>query len=106
MPLTNARKTVAAAIGTILTWAGVAYVPDGHVDRPEWYALAVALATVAGVYGVSNAPKPAAVAVGLPAEPVAVTHGEPPIPPVFAAPSDAATAASDLGLLPGSGAPA
>ena len=51
------RKTVTAFIGTLLTWAGVAYVPDGHIDRGEWFALALALATAAGVYGVSNDPK-------------------------------------------------
>lgn len=49
------RKGVATAIGTVLTWVEVAYVPDGHVDRLEWYGLAIALATVAGVIGVPNA---------------------------------------------------
>jgi hypothetical protein len=52
------RKTVASVVGTFLTWAGVAYVPDGHVDRVEWFALAVAAATSLGVYAVSNTPKP------------------------------------------------
>jgi hypothetical protein len=47
-------KTIAAFVGTSLTWAGVAYVPDGHVNRGEWFALAVALATSAGVYGITN----------------------------------------------------
>lgn len=51
------RKAIATAIGTILTWAEVAYVPDGNVDRLEWYGLAIALATVAGVIGVPNAPQ-------------------------------------------------
>jgi hypothetical protein len=48
------RKTVASVVGTFLTWAGVAYVPDGHVDRVEWFALAVAAATSLGVYAVTN----------------------------------------------------
>jgi hypothetical protein len=47
-------KTIAAFVGTSLTWAGVAYVPDGHVNRGEWFALLVALATTAGVYGITN----------------------------------------------------
>jgi len=53
--LARYRKAIATAIGTVLTWADVAYVPDGHVDRLEWYGLAIALATVAGVIGVPNA---------------------------------------------------
>ena len=52
------RKSGAALIGSVLTWAGAAYVPTGHVNRPEWYALAVALATALGVYSVSNSPAP------------------------------------------------
>jgi hypothetical protein len=58
--LARYSKLIAAAIGSGLTWAGVAWVPDGHISRPEWYALAVALATAAGVYGVTNAPAPPA----------------------------------------------
>ena len=50
------RKSIAALIGSILTWAGAAYIPTGHVDRAEWYVLAVALASAAGVYSVSNSP--------------------------------------------------
>lgn len=52
--LAHYRKAVTALVGAILTWTGAAYVPDGHVDRAEWYALAIALATAAGVYGVAN----------------------------------------------------
>lgn len=48
------RKTGAAVIGSVLTWTGAAYVPDGHITRPEWYALALALATALGVYAVTN----------------------------------------------------
>ena len=55
------RKTVASVVGTFLTWAGVAYVPDGHIDRVEWFALAVAVATNFGVYAVTNSPRPAPV---------------------------------------------
>jgi hypothetical protein len=61
-------KTITAFIGTTLTWAGVAYVPDGHVDRPEWFALAVAVATTAGVYGVTNRPAQDQVTVQVPAQ--------------------------------------
>ena len=55
--LAKYRKTLVALVGTVLTWAGVAYVPDGNVDRWEWYGLAVALATAAGVYAVPNTPR-------------------------------------------------
>jgi hypothetical protein len=54
MTFARYAKTIAAFIGTSLTWAGVAYVPDGHVNRGEWFALLVALATTAGVYGITN----------------------------------------------------
>jgi hypothetical protein len=49
------RKTVAALIGALLTWAGTAYVPDGTVDRAEGFSLAIAVATAVGVYAVTNA---------------------------------------------------
>ena len=49
------RKTIVAGIGALLTWAGTAYVPDGHVSRAELYVLAVALATAGGVYVAPNA---------------------------------------------------
>ncbi len=54
MNLSRYAKTITALIGTSLTWVGVAYIPDARVDRVEWFALAVALATSAGVYGVTN----------------------------------------------------
>jgi hypothetical protein len=53
--LSRYRKTFAALVGSLLTWAGMAYVPDGVIDRTEWYALAVALAGPLGVWAVSNA---------------------------------------------------
>lgn len=59
--LARYRKTLAALVGVLLTWFGSAYVPDGHIDRVEWLGLAVALATVLGVYGVTNEPIPAPV---------------------------------------------
>jgi hypothetical protein len=52
--LAQYRKAIAALIGTVLTWLGTAYVPDSHISTLEWYTLALALATVAGVYGVKN----------------------------------------------------
>lgn len=73
------RKTVASIIGSVLTWVGTAYVPDGHVDRYEWYALAVALAGVVGVYAVANAVKPTP-------EPVAPTPMPTPEPPIITTP--------------------
>ena len=80
------RKTAASLIGSVLTWVGVAYIPDGHIVRAEWYALAVALAGVTGVYSVTNAvkarkpaqdsgetpPQPAPVVEPMPVEPVPV----------------------------------
>lgn len=57
--LAATRKTWVAGIGVVLTWAGVAVVPHpGHVSAADWYGLAVALATAAGVYGVTNGPQP------------------------------------------------
>lgn len=47
------RKTVAALIGAVLTWA-TATLTDNHVSTAEWIALAVAVATALGVYQVSN----------------------------------------------------
>jgi hypothetical protein len=78
------RKSVVAVVGSFLTWAGVAYVPDGHVDRLEAYALGVAVATALGVYAVTNAtpatPAPVALepSVKVPAPvPVVVTPAAP-----------------------------
>ena len=48
------RKTIVTTVGGVLGWAQIAYVPDGSIDRPEWYGLAVTLATALGVYGVAN----------------------------------------------------
>ena len=48
------RKTIIATVGGVLAWAQVAYVPDGSIDRTEYYGLAVTLATALGVYGVAN----------------------------------------------------
>jgi hypothetical protein len=56
--LSQRRKAVAAGIGSVLTWAGTAYVPDGHVSRMEWYLLALALAAPLGVHAVANDKKP------------------------------------------------
>ena len=50
---TSHRHTLVALIGGLLAWAQVSYVPDGSIDRAEWYGLAVTLATALGVYGVS-----------------------------------------------------
>ena len=56
MNLAPYSKTVASFIGGALTWAAIAYVPDGTVDRNEWYALALKLAVDVGVFGVTNGP--------------------------------------------------
>lgn len=48
-------KALGAAAGGALVWAGTAYVPDGQVDRAEWYALALVIATAVGVYQAPNA---------------------------------------------------
>ena len=54
MKIAHCRKSVVALVGGLLSWAQVAYVPDGHVDRPEWYGLVVVFAVALGVYGVPN----------------------------------------------------
>lgn len=48
------RKAVVAFLAGTLGWVGTCYVPDGHVSRPEWYALAVIAAGVLGVQQVPN----------------------------------------------------
>jgi hypothetical protein len=54
--LASERKAITAAVSAGLTWSLVAYFPDGVVTRPEWAALAVAVAGVLGVHSVSNDP--------------------------------------------------
>ena len=54
--LAHYSKSITALIGAVLTWAGASYIPTGHVNRADWFALAVALATAAGVHSVTNAP--------------------------------------------------
>jgi hypothetical protein len=81
------RKTVASLVGTVLTWASLAYMPTGHVDRNGWFALALAVATSFGVFGVTNTPKVAPVAVEpAPVVPVAVPPVSGPAPVVTPAP--------------------
>lgn len=79
--LTSHRHTLVALIGGLLAWTQVSYVPDGSINRDEWYGLAVTLATALGVYGVSAYSQPSSQVVDapvadaypepLPAEPVA-----------------------------------
>ena len=45
------RHTLVSLVGGLLAWAQVAFVPDGHIDRAEYYGLAVVIATALGVYG-------------------------------------------------------
>ena len=68
------RKTIIATVGGVLAWAQIAYVPDGSIDRPEWYGLAVTLATALGVYGVANRQDTPAMVVDAP---VADAYPEP-----------------------------
>ena len=56
--LTSHRHTLVALIGGLLAWTQVSYVPDGSINRDEWYGLAVTLATALGVYGVSAYSQP------------------------------------------------
>jgi hypothetical protein len=74
------RKSIGAFLGAAATWAGTAYVPDGSIDRNEWYALVLVALTTLGVYGVAN-DAPAGGPVN-PAESVRdVKPGGPPPPP-------------------------
>lgn len=50
------KKTIAALVGSVLTWGVVAQV-DG-ITAAEWWGLAVAAATALGVYGTVNEPGP------------------------------------------------
>lgn len=52
--LSRSRKAITAEVAILLAWAGTAYVPDGVVTRPEWYALAIGAAAGLGVYAVPN----------------------------------------------------
>ena len=52
------RKTIAAEVVATMSWIYTCYLPDGHVDRWEWYGLALAQLTALGVYTVKNDPKP------------------------------------------------
>ena len=80
------RKTVASLVGTVLTWASLAYMPTGHVDRNGWFSLALAVATSFGVFGVTNTLKVAPVAVEpTPVAPVAVPPVSGPAPVIPAA---------------------
>lgn len=67
------RKTIAAVIGSVLTWGLTAHMPDGSIDRGEWWGLAVAIATAVGVFAVPNGPTQVQV-VNQPDEPVPVAE--------------------------------
>lgn len=47
-------KTIAAVVGTVLTWAIATYGNDPDIQK--YLSLATALATVLGVYSVTNKP--------------------------------------------------
>lgn len=51
--LSRYRKTIIAVIGAAVTWLVAAFA-DNTVDTQEWVALAVAVATAAGVYATPN----------------------------------------------------
>lgn len=92
--LSRSRKAITAEVAILLSWAGTAYVPDGHVTRPEWYALAIAVAAGLGVYAVPNvltgqqvqehvASHPEDAPTVVPADPAPTMDdsGVPPVPP-------------------------
>lgn len=60
MRLGRYRKTVAAFLGTVVTWATASCLDAagnfdlGHVNGIEWLALVAAMGTVLGVYGTPN----------------------------------------------------
>jgi hypothetical protein len=96
------RKTVASLVGTVLTWAALAYMPTGHVDRNGWFALALAVATSFGVFGVTNTPAPLALAPSAPSvksvPPVAGPAPVVPVQPVAPVPA-AVTVSAPLALV-------
>lgn len=51
--LARYRKTIVAVIGAAVTWLVAAFA-DSTLDTQEWVALAVAIATAAGVYATPN----------------------------------------------------
>jgi hypothetical protein len=51
--LSNYNKTIAALLAAASTWVTAA-LADGQVSTNEWYALALAVAGVFGVYRVKN----------------------------------------------------
>lgn len=53
MNLAPYRKTLAAAVGAVLTWLTLT-LTDNAVSTQEWIALGIALATALGVYGTPN----------------------------------------------------
>lgn len=57
--LAQRRKAATSLVAVALVWSQTAWLPDGHIDRPEWIALAVGLAGVLGVHAVTNDPTPA-----------------------------------------------
>jgi hypothetical protein len=65
------RKAIVATIGAVLTWGLTAHMPDGSIDRGEWWGLAVAVATALGVWAVPNGPAQVQV-VNDPGDPVPV----------------------------------
>lgn len=68
--LSRYRKTIVAVIGAAVTWLVAAFA-DEVVDTQEWVALAVAVATAAGVYATPNdAPE------GEPADPAVSERGD------------------------------
>ena len=51
--LVKYRKSIVAAIGTLVAW-GLSATTDGHVTIAEWWGLVAVVGTVLGVWGIPN----------------------------------------------------
>lgn len=50
------RKLIAGAVGALLTWGATAHLPDGSIDRAEWWGLAFVVAAAVGIERIPNDP--------------------------------------------------
>lgn len=72
--MSTIKKAIVGLVGAVLTWGLTAHLPDGSIDRAEWWGLAVAVATALGVYATPNGPQQVEI-VGEPVVVDDVDHG-------------------------------